>query len=55
MPPVPDRSTFESACAGQAPWDIGKPQQPFLDVADQITGSVCRMRHRGHGPFPHRA
>jgi hypothetical protein len=38
--PVPDRSTFESAYAGQAPWDIGRPQQAFLDVAEQITGSV---------------
>ena len=38
--PVPDRSTFESAYAGQAPWDIGKPQKPFLDVADRITGSL---------------
>jgi cyclopropane fatty-acyl-phospholipid synthase-like methyltransferase len=38
--PVPDRSTFESAYAGQAPWDIGRPQQVFLDVADRITGSV---------------
>jgi cyclopropane fatty-acyl-phospholipid synthase-like methyltransferase len=37
---IPDRSTFESAYAGQAPWDIGKPQKPFLDVADQITGSI---------------
>jgi cyclopropane fatty-acyl-phospholipid synthase-like methyltransferase len=37
---IPGRSTFESAYAGQAPWDIGKPQKPFLDVADQITGSV---------------
>ena len=37
---IPDRSTFESAYAGQAPWDIGKPQKPFLDVAEQITGSV---------------
>ena len=26
--------------AGQAPWDIGKPQKPFLDVADRITGSL---------------
>ena len=40
MPPVPDRSTFESAYAGQAPWDIGRPQKAFLDVADRITGSV---------------
>jgi cyclopropane fatty-acyl-phospholipid synthase-like methyltransferase len=37
---IPDRSTFESAYAGQAPWDIGKPQKPFLDVADRITGWV---------------
>ena len=38
--PVPDRSTFESAYAGQAPWDIGRPQQALLEVADRITGSV---------------
>jgi cyclopropane fatty-acyl-phospholipid synthase-like methyltransferase len=40
MPPVPDRSVFEQAYAGQAPWDIGKPQKVFLDAAGQITGSV---------------
>jgi cyclopropane fatty-acyl-phospholipid synthase-like methyltransferase len=40
MTPVPDRSTFESAYAGQAPWDIGRPQKPFIDMADRITGSV---------------
>jgi cyclopropane fatty-acyl-phospholipid synthase-like methyltransferase len=40
MTPVPDRTTFEALYAGQAPWDIGKPQKPFLDVADRITGSV---------------
>ena len=40
MTPVPDRSTFEAMYAGQAPWDIGKPQKPFIDVADQITGVV---------------
>ena len=37
---IPDRSTFESAYAGQAPWDIGKPQRPFIDVADRISGAV---------------
>jgi len=37
---IPDRSTFENAYAGQAPWDIGKPQKPFTDVADRVTGSV---------------
>lgn len=40
MTSVPDRSTFESAYAGQAPWDIGRPQRALLDVADRITGSV---------------
>jgi len=40
MTTVPDRSTFEAMYAGQAPWDIGKPQKPFLDVADRITGSL---------------
>lgn len=40
MSDVPDKSTFESLYAGQPPWDIGRPQKPFLDVADQITGSV---------------
>ena len=40
MTTVPDRTTFEAMYAGQAPWDIGKPQQPFLAVADRITGSV---------------
>jgi cyclopropane fatty-acyl-phospholipid synthase-like methyltransferase len=37
---VPDRTTFESIYAGQPPWDIGRPQKAFLDVADQITGSI---------------
>ena len=37
---IPDRTTFEAIYAGQAPWDIGKPQSAFLDVGQQITGSV---------------
>ena len=40
MTAFPDRNTFASAYAGQAPWDIGRPQQPFIDVAGRITGSV---------------
>lgn len=40
MTAIPDRSTFENLYAGKAPWDIGKPQKPFVDVADQISGSV---------------
>ena len=37
---VQDRTTFEAMYAGQAPWDIGRPQNPFLDVTDRITGSI---------------
>jgi SAM-dependent methyltransferase len=40
MTSLPDRTTFESAYSGPAPWDIGRPQQAFLDVADRIAGSV---------------
>ena len=40
MTTVPDRSTFEALYTGQAPWDIGRPQKPFIDMADRITGSV---------------
>src|SRR5579862_1609417 len=39
MDTVP-KATFESLYAGQAPWDIGRPQSAFLAVADRITGSV---------------
>lgn len=37
---VPDKATFASIYAGQPPWDIGKPQKPFIEVADRIDGSV---------------
>lgn len=37
---VPDRSTFESIYAGRPPWEIGRPQNAFLDVADRVIGSV---------------
>jgi cyclopropane fatty-acyl-phospholipid synthase-like methyltransferase len=40
MSNVPDRNTFEALYAGQAPWDIGKPQKPFLDAAGRITGAL---------------
>jgi ubiquinone/menaquinone biosynthesis C-methylase UbiE len=39
MDSVP-KDLFESMYAGQAPWDIGKPQPAFVAVVDQITGSV---------------
>ncbi|MHB1424465.1 MAG: class I SAM-dependent methyltransferase [Gemmataceae bacterium] len=40
MTAIPDRNTFESAYAGQAPWDIGRPQKALMAVADRIAGSV---------------
>lgn len=40
MSDVPDKSTFESLYSSQPPWDIGRPQKAFIDVADQITGSL---------------
>jgi SAM-dependent methyltransferase len=40
MSEIPTKATFEALYAGRAPWDIGKPQQPFVDHADRITGSI---------------
>lgn len=40
MTAFPDRNTFATAYAGQAPWDIGRPQQAFIDVTDRVAGSV---------------
>jgi len=36
----PKRQRFEQAYEGKPPWDLGRPQQPFVDHADRITGSV---------------
>ncbi|MBX3401045.1 MAG: class I SAM-dependent methyltransferase [Gemmataceae bacterium] len=38
--PVHGRSSFENLYAGQPRWEIGRPQRAFMDVADQITGSI---------------
>ena len=40
MSNVHDRAHFESSYTGKAPWDIGKPQGPFVVVADQVTSPV---------------
>jgi SAM-dependent methyltransferase len=40
MNAVPTRETFTSAYSGQAPWDIGRPQKAFVEVANQVTGSI---------------
>jgi cyclopropane fatty-acyl-phospholipid synthase-like methyltransferase len=37
---VPDRASFETAYAKLPPWDIGKPQREFVDVAERLTGSI---------------
>ena len=37
---LPDRNTFETLYAGEAPWDLGRPNKALVDVADRITGSV---------------
>jgi len=40
MAELPNRDTFQNLYAGKAPWDIGKPQRPFIDAANQIGGSL---------------
>jgi len=40
MPDLPTRETFESMYTGKAPWDIGRPQKIFVEVADQVQGSI---------------
>ena len=40
MSNVPDKERFEEIYQGKPPWDIGKPQNAFVEAADQITGSV---------------
>jgi len=35
-----NREVFQNAYAGNAPWDIDRPQAVFLAVADRIAGSV---------------
>jgi hypothetical protein len=38
MTAVPDRSTFDGAYAGQAPWDIGRPQRAMLSSTNADAG-----------------
>jgi 2-polyprenyl-3-methyl-5-hydroxy-6-metoxy-1,4-benzoquinol methylase len=40
MSDVPNRETFESMYARKPPWDIGRPQPVFVEVADRVTGDV---------------
>src|SRR5690348_9658253 len=59
MSDVPTRETFESMYAKKPPWDIGRPQPVFVEVADTVTGEVLDagcgtgenalfFAHRGH-------
>lgn len=34
------RQHFQAAYEGQPPWDLGRPQKPFMEHADEITGDV---------------
>ncbi|HTQ38295.1 MAG TPA: class I SAM-dependent methyltransferase [Pirellulales bacterium] len=38
--PVPTKDTFREMYAQAAPWDIGRPQQPFVQAAGEIQGLV---------------
>jgi SAM-dependent methyltransferase len=41
MSNMPDRATFESAYAGSAPWEKGRPSSdPLVAVADRVVGPV---------------
>ena len=35
-----DRDTFESIYARKPPWDIGRPQPAFVEVAERVTGAI---------------
>lgn len=35
-----DRTAFESIYAGQPRWEIDRPQKAFIQLADQITGTI---------------
>jgi cyclopropane fatty-acyl-phospholipid synthase-like methyltransferase len=35
-----DRAAFENLYAGPAPWDIGKPREEFVAIADRVTSPV---------------
>jgi cyclopropane fatty-acyl-phospholipid synthase-like methyltransferase len=34
------RASFEEFYSKPAPWDIGRPQRQFADIADRVTGSI---------------
>ena len=36
----PSQMRFQTVYEGKPSWDLGRPQKPFIEIADQITGSV---------------
>src|SRR4051794_39659337 len=40
MTQIPTQQTFVEAYAGEAPWDIGRPQDPFVAIADRVVSPV---------------
>src|SRR5476651_1078952 len=36
----PRQEYLQSLYSGQPPWDIGKPQKAFVEIADKMSGSV---------------
>ncbi|OHB79136.1 MAG: hypothetical protein A2W31_15185 [Planctomycetes bacterium RBG_16_64_10] len=38
----PSRARFQAAYEGKPPWDLGRPQQPFVEVADQMNRTQTR-------------
>lgn len=37
---LPSQTTFEEAYKGSAPWDIDGPQEHFVQIKDQVKGSI---------------
>jgi 2-polyprenyl-3-methyl-5-hydroxy-6-metoxy-1,4-benzoquinol methylase len=40
MPPAPTRQNFVEAYAGDAPWDIDRPQAPFIAIGNEAKSPV---------------
>ena len=40
MSNAPRQQQFQAAYSGEPPWDLGRPQKPFVEASDQITGAV---------------
>jgi len=36
----PSQMRFQTVYEGKPSWDLGRPQKPFIEIADQIIGAV---------------